>query len=272
MPSKVFSTSSCSTTHHALEGVQHVLLLHEAHLAVDLRELRLAVGAQVFVAEAAHDLEVAVVACDHQQLLEGLGALRQRVEGAGVHAGRHHEVAGAFRGGLDQVRGLDLHEALAVQVGADLLRQAVAQRQGALEGRTAQVEVAVLGAQVLAAVALLFDGEGRDGRFVQDADGGELDLDLARGHLGILALALEHLARGLDHEFTAQGSGGLDERGVGVRLHHQLRDAVAVAQVDEGHASEFAGFLHPSRESDCLSFVGETQLAASVGSVHIYSL
>ena len=148
----------------------------------------------------------------------------------------------------------------------------MAQSEGALQGRAAQVEVAVFRPQVLASVALLLDGEGRGDGFIQDADGGEFDLDLAGGHLRILALALEHLARGLDHEFTAQAGGGLDQRRVGVRLHDQLRDAVAVAQVDEGHAAEFAGFLHPSREGDCLSFVGETQLAASVGSVHIIRL
>ena len=36
--------------------------LDEAHLQVELGELGLAVGAQVLVAEAAHDLEVAVEA------------------------------------------------------------------------------------------------------------------------------------------------------------------------------------------------------------------
>ena len=53
---------------------------HEAHLDVELGELRLAIAAQVLVAEAARDLEVAVVAGDHQQLLELLRRLRQRVE------------------------------------------------------------------------------------------------------------------------------------------------------------------------------------------------
>ena len=46
------------------------LRAREADLQIDLRELGLAVGAQVFVAEAAHDLEVLVEARDHQDLLE----------------------------------------------------------------------------------------------------------------------------------------------------------------------------------------------------------
>ena len=96
--------------HHALEHIQDILLLHEAHLAVDLCELRLTVSAKVLVPEAAHDLEVAVVAGNHKELLEGLWRLGKGVELAGVHPGRDHEVAGSFRSGLDQIRGLDLHE------------------------------------------------------------------------------------------------------------------------------------------------------------------
>jgi hypothetical protein len=54
-----------------------------AHLEVELGELGLAVGTQVLVAHAARDLEVAVVPRDHQELLEDLRRLRQRIEVAG---------------------------------------------------------------------------------------------------------------------------------------------------------------------------------------------
>ncbi|MBA7631556.1 hypothetical protein ES703_39088 [subsurface metagenome] len=50
-----------------------VLLVHERHFHVDLGEFWLAVGPQVLVPEALDDLEVAVQAGDHQQLLVGLG-------------------------------------------------------------------------------------------------------------------------------------------------------------------------------------------------------
>jgi hypothetical protein len=64
-----------------LDGVEHVFLRDEAHLEIELVELaRRAVGARVFVAEAGRDLEVAVEARHHQQLLELLRRLRQRVE------------------------------------------------------------------------------------------------------------------------------------------------------------------------------------------------
>ena len=71
---------------HSFEQLQHVVAIDERHLAVDLCEFGLTVGPQVLVAEAAHDLEITVIARDHQQLLERLRRLRQRVELPRIHA------------------------------------------------------------------------------------------------------------------------------------------------------------------------------------------
>ena len=74
------------------------LLGDEGRLEVDLRELELPLGAQVFIAETAGDLEVLLEAGDLQELLVLLRRLRQRVKHAGVHPRRDEEVARAFRG------------------------------------------------------------------------------------------------------------------------------------------------------------------------------
>jgi hypothetical protein len=95
---------------HALEQRVDVLAVDERHLDVDLRELHLAVGAQVLVAEAAGDLEILLHARDHEDLLELLGRLRERVELAGVDARRHEVFARAFGRALEQRRRLDLVE------------------------------------------------------------------------------------------------------------------------------------------------------------------
>ena len=126
--------------HHFVDDI----LTGEAHLDVDLRELGLPVGAEVLVAEAARDLEVAVVPAHHEQLLVDLRRLRQRVELARVHAAGHEIVARALGGGLDQQRGLDFEEALSIEVIANELDHLVAQLQVALHTLAAQVQVAVL--------------------------------------------------------------------------------------------------------------------------------
>ena len=74
--------------HHRLDEAHHRVLVDEAHLEVELGELGLPVAAQVLVAVAARDLEVAVDASDHQQLLELLRALRQRVDAPWLQAAR----------------------------------------------------------------------------------------------------------------------------------------------------------------------------------------
>src|SRR5690606_30919811 len=122
---------------------EDVLLRDKGHLGVDLGELRLPVGTQVLVPEAAGDLEVPVVAGHHEELLVDLRRLRQRVELAGVDPTRDEVVPGALRGAPREHRRLDLPEALGRQVVAHELERPVTQLEGALELLAAQVEVAV---------------------------------------------------------------------------------------------------------------------------------
>ncbi len=107
----VWHDGAADLDRHLLDPAHDVVLGHEAHLQVELGELRLAVAAQVLVAEAARDLEVAIHAGDHEQLLQLLRALRQRIDLAGLQPRRNDEVARALRCGLDEQRGLDLDEA-----------------------------------------------------------------------------------------------------------------------------------------------------------------
>ena len=120
---------------HAREGARHfeaaqresggeqlfdqlvdVLGAHERRFDVDLRELRLAVGAQILVAKAAHDLVVAVEAGDHEQLLEELRRLRKGVEAARIDAARHQVVARPLRRAAGEDRRLHVDETGAVEV------------------------------------------------------------------------------------------------------------------------------------------------------------
>ncbi len=126
------------------------LASHERRLDVDLRELGLAVRAQVLVAEAARDLEVAVEARHHEQLLVELRRLRQRVELAGVHAARHEVVARALGRRLGEDRRLDLEEVRSrSDSAARALQQPMPQHQVVLQLGTAQVEIAMPEPQLL---------------------------------------------------------------------------------------------------------------------------
>ena len=106
--------------HHRLDRVEHVLLGDEAHLEIELVELAgRAVGARVLVAEAGRDLEIAVEARHHDELLELLRRLRQRVELSGMQARRHQVVARAFRRRRGQDRRLEFEEAALLHAAAD---------------------------------------------------------------------------------------------------------------------------------------------------------
>ena len=170
---------------HLLGDREHVVLVDEAHLDVELGELRLPVGAEVLVAVAAGDLEVALHAGDHQQLLEQLGALRQGVPAAGLQPGRHQEVAGALGGRAGQRRRLDLDEVVAVEHVAGGLVDLAAQPEGGVGAGAAQVEVAVLEPGLLPHVDVVVDRERQRRGGAEHLDVVGDDLDLAGGQVRV---------------------------------------------------------------------------------------
>ncbi len=80
-----------------LDHFPHPLRLRIGHFQIDLGKFRLAVGAQIFIAEAADNLEILVESRDHQNLLEQLRRLRQRVETPRLHPAGNQVVARALR-------------------------------------------------------------------------------------------------------------------------------------------------------------------------------
>ena len=84
--SKFFKHAS----HYWLHRVPNFFLRDEAHFQIELVKFaRQTVSARIFIAEAWCDLEIAVKASDHQQLLILLRRLWQREELARVNAARH---------------------------------------------------------------------------------------------------------------------------------------------------------------------------------------
>ena len=188
--------------HRGLED----LLVDERHLDIDLRELGLAIEAEVLVAEAAHDLEVALVARDHQQLLEDLRRLGERVERAGVEPRRHEEVTRAARRVLHHERRLHLEEAVLAEVVARHARDRRAHDQILLQLRPAQIEVAILEAQLLVGVDLVLDLERRRLGLREHLDALDPHLDRAGRQLVVdVAAARADLADDADAPLASAG-------------------------------------------------------------------
>ena len=251
---------------HALDRGLQDLLGHERHLDVDLRELGLAIEAEILVAEAAHDLEVAVVARDHQQLLEDLRRLGERVELAGVEPRRHEEVPRAARRVLHHERRLDLEEPVGPEVVADGAGDLRARDQVLLQLGPAQIEVAVLEPQRLVGLELVLDGEGRRVGLREHLEIRGPHLDGAGRQVGVLVAAARlHLAGDADAVLGAQVGGEREQRrGRLRRIEHQLREALAIAKIDEHAAAVIAIARDPAGQGDLRSDIGVAELAAGV--------
>ncbi len=241
----------------------HLRLLEERGLDVELRELRLAVGAQVLVPEAAHDLVVAVEAAHHQELLEDLRRLRQREELARMGARGHQVIAGSLGSRLRQHRRLDVDEVVVVEILAHRARDRVAAPQALLHQVAAQVDVAVLEPQLLAHV--LVEGERRRHRRVQDHElrGEQLDLAGSQVRVHGAGRTRPQLALHLDTELASEVLGTLEGlRRVGVE--DDLQQPRAVAQVDEDHAAMVTAAVHPAGRLDGAAREGLVDFTAVV--------
>ena len=150
---------------HRLDRGEHVVLGDEAHLEIELVEFaRAAVGARVLVAEAGRDLEIAVEARDHDQLLEHLRRLRERVEFARMDPARDEIVARALGRAGGQDRRLELGEALVDHPPADRGDHRRAQHDVGVDLLAAQVEVAVFEPDFLGIILLAGDRHRQLGR------------------------------------------------------------------------------------------------------------
>ena len=252
---------------HVLERAHHVVLGDEAHLDVHLGELGLTVLAQVLVAEALGHLVVALDAAHHEELLQELRGLRQRIEVARLHAAGNQEVAGTLGGGLKERGGLDLHEVRVMEGLAQGEGEVAAELEVGRHLGATKVEVAVAQANVLGGVNVVLDLERRRLGRVEHHNLGHVDLDGTRGQL-VVVLALRALAHGAAHHDGPLGADGLGlvEGGLvadlGVKL--ELSHAGAVAKVDKDQAAVVAAVPDPAGERDLLADVRLAQLAAGV--------
>ncbi len=148
----------------------------------------------------------------------------------------------------------------------------MAQLKVAAHRCAADVEIAVAHAQVVAAVAVVFDGERRHFAGVEDGELVGDNLDVAGRKLRVLGGALGNRAFYLYYKFTAEAVGGLGEGGIVVVVKYNLCNAVAVAEVYEGHTSHFAGALHPAGQGNFFALVAKAEFAACIASIHIDDL
>ena len=147
------------------------------------------VAARVLVAKAGGDLDIAVEARGHQQLLELLRSLRQGIELAVVLAAGHEIVARALRAGYSEYRGRYLKETVLRHRGTQRRDDVAAENDVVLNVGISQVEIAVLEARRLVRLAAAVDLKGQ---LIIAAAAQHLylighHLNIAGGELGVFA-------------------------------------------------------------------------------------
>ena len=159
-------------------------------------------------------------------------------------------------------------EALLVHVAIDF-QQATRWRKAevGLQLWAAQIEIAILQAQVFGGQGLRrrsIQLKGKRARVIEDDKLARLDLNVAGSVLWIAGafIAQHHFADHSQNIFAAHFFGfGVGVGGV-LLVYHDLRDAVAVAQIDKGERTKVAPPRTPTHQRHSLADVFFAQTAA----------
>ena len=137
---------------------------------------------------------------------------------------------------------------------------------------TAQVEITIFHADVVAAICIVFYGERRSETGAEHHQFLGYYLYFSCGEIGVLAFAFVHDALHLYAVFTAEVVGLVAQVFVVCLIKHELRDAIAVTKVGKCHATHLACALHPSGKGHFLALIGESKLSTCLCPVHIYCM
>ncbi len=254
---------------HALQVLEHILLLHKAHFHIHLGELRLTVRPQVLVSETPGHLIIPVNTAHHQKLLENLRGLGQGIELAVVYPGGHQIVSCALGGRFRQHGGFHRQEAVGVQIVLCALLHPMAEFQPPNHLRTAQIQIAILEPQGLVAGAVLH----REGQRVRLGDhlqplgpklyGAGFQLGVDRLRVALPDIAMDCNDR-LIFQPVCRGK-FLRRQLPGIEYH--LQNAFPISQVNEYNAAHVALGLHPAADGFFLSNCRFSQCAAVNGAL-----
>jgi hypothetical protein len=183
-----------------------------------------------------------------------------------MHAAGDEKIACPFRRGLGEDGRFDLQEALLAERLANGEGDVVAQAEVALHLSAAQVNVAVFEADFFVLDGLFSRREGREARVVEDEQLGGFNLDLAGGHLGIDGVfgAQAHLADGGNDILRADGFTLEVAFGCELFIQDNLRDAGAVAEVEEDQVAVVTAAVDPAHEDDVLTGICGSEIAAQM--------
>ena len=133
-----------------------------------------------------------------------------------------------------------------------------------LQARAAQIEVSIAQADVLGDRRVVGNRERRRLRLVQQPDLLRQHLDFTGVELRVDGVGAAQL-HGPQHGDDELGSQLLGDGHHGRVVRHQhLRNAVAIADVEEQQAAEIANPMDPAEEDDLRADVGRTERAAGV--------
>ena len=165
--------------------VKDEILVFKGQFHIQLGKFRLAIGAQVFITEAAGHLEVSFQSGNHEELFEKLRGLRKGIEFARIYTAWYQVVSGAFRGALGEHRSFNFQKIIFIQECSHFMDNLMSHDEMILHFRTSQIDITIFQANIFIHINAVFYIEWRSLCLVQDAEFGNYYFHLAGLHFRV---------------------------------------------------------------------------------------
>ncbi len=258
---------------HRLHRGKHIFLLDKRHLDIKLIEIGgRTVRPRVFITKTGRDLEITVKPRHHDQLLELLRRLRQRIEFPRMQPRRHQKIPRPLRAARGNDRRLKLVEPLFPHPVAHRAHHVGAQHHVAMQFLTPQIQKPIGQPGFLGIIHIAKHRHRQLIRGPEHRHAGCINLNLARRQLGIGQRGFPRLDPPLDgnHPLRPQPLNPGKSRRVAVRQH--LRNSVMIAQIKEQHPTMIAHPMHPSGKTHRLAHIGAAKSVTFMAAIGVHHL
>ena len=235
-------------SHQTFHQREEAFLLGKRHLDVQLGEFGLTVRTEIFVAKTAHHLKVLLESGHHQELLEQLRRLRQRIELSVGQPARHQIIAGSFGRRFGQVRGLYFPETRTTHVVPNSHHHAVSQMKVLLHLVAPEVQVTVFQSQIFRSRYVVFDRKRHRLSLIENDHLINRDFNFTCFQVWIdhFIVSTANPPTHADHEFRPEVLGHTVRFGIALGVENNLRDSRAVPQIDKNELPMVPAAIYPS--------------------------
>ena len=254
---------------HTFVHCLYVNFVNICHFYVNLCKFRLTVSTEVFVAEAACNLNISVVAGKHKQLFVNLWRLWQSKEFARLHTGWNNVVTCAFRCGFHKHRCFDFDKVVFVIIVTNCTHNFVTNDKAIVHFASSQIEITVFKFKFVLNIDIIFDFKRCCFCFGENLELVNLHFDFACRNVRVCFFSEHNCTFCHNNKFCTEHFCFFQSLFITIVAKVELYNAFCVANIAEHNCTKVSNFCNVTCYCHFFANIGFAQSNGVVGSSQI---